>query len=93
MIDRCKNYPGIEPVEQFLHHYMRQKYVQDTEENEVSNDFDEIQTDFKQWITTDRTDLISMKPSSNSLTYFVKRQIKSPLTHLLQGHNRLPSIS
>ena len=48
MIDRCKNYPGIEPVDQFLHHYMRQKYVQDTEENEVSNDFDEIQTDFKQ---------------------------------------------
>ena len=49
MIHRCKNCPGIEPTEQFLHHYMRQKYVQDTEDNEVSNNFDEIETDFNNW--------------------------------------------
>ena len=30
-----------------------------------------------------------MKLSSNSLTYLVKRQIKSPPTHLLQGHNEM----
>ena len=89
MIYRCKNCPGIEPTEQSLHHYMRQKYVQDTEDNEVSNNFDEIETDFKKWITTDRTDLKSMKLSSNSLSYFLKRQIKSPPTHLLQGHNEM----
>ena len=47
MIYRCKDCPEIEPIEEFLHHYMRQKYVQDTEDNEVSNDFDEIETDLK----------------------------------------------
>ena len=42
MIHQCINFPGIEPVEQFLYHYMRQTDVQDTEDNENNDDFDEI---------------------------------------------------
>lgn len=36
-----------------LYHYIRQTYVQDTEDNEDSGDFDEVEIDFTQWTTTD----------------------------------------
>ena len=40
MIHQCKDYPGTKVVEQFLYHYMRQTDVQDTEDDEDSDEFD-----------------------------------------------------
>ena len=42
---------------------MSQTDVQDTEDNEDSYDFDEVEIDFKQWTTTDQNNLTSMKLS------------------------------
>ena len=54
MIHQCKNFISTEPVEQFLYHFMRQRDVQDTEDNEDNDDINEIETDCKQWTTTDQ---------------------------------------
>ena len=57
MVHRCKNCPGIEAAEQFLEQYLNQGH----EEEEFVGDEDEEMIDFKQWTTTDRTDLVTMR--------------------------------
>ena len=58
MIHRCNNCPGIEAAENFLQQNMTQTHGQEYENDE---DEEERTIDFKQWTTTDRTDLLTMK--------------------------------
>ena len=51
--NRCKNGLGIELVEQFLYHYMKQPYIQGTDDNKDIDGFDEVKIVFKLWATID----------------------------------------
>ena len=49
MIHRCDNCRGTEPVTHFLQHYM--KNAPNSEEDEDSDEFQEMEIEFKQWTT------------------------------------------
>lgn len=65
--NRCKNCLGIELVEQFLYHYMKQPYIQGTDDNKDIDGFDEVKIVFKLWATIDWNDLTSLKLSLSKL--------------------------
>ena len=64
-----------------LYHYIRQTYVQDTEDNEDSGDFDEVEIDFTQWTTTDWTDTTSMKLSLSLFINLLYGKIDKIISH------------
>ena len=58
MIHRCNVCPGIQVVQNFLMQFF--KKAQEPEEYFESDENEELTIDFKQWIRTDRTDLLTM---------------------------------
>ena len=64
MIHQCDKCLGSKPVEVFLHKHLDHGHLQahsvDTDKDGISCDNEEIDIEFKQWITTDGTDLVYM---------------------------------
>lgn len=58
MIHRCNVCPGIQVVQNFLMQFL--KKAQEPEEYFESDENEELTIDFKKWIRTDRTDLLTV---------------------------------
>ncbi|XP_047129865.1 uncharacterized protein LOC124809907 [Hydra vulgaris] len=57
MIHRCNSCPGIQAAQNFLQQYLTQN---DDPEEQYDSDENEQSVDFKQWATTDRTELLTI---------------------------------
>ena len=60
MVHSCEKFPGIALVEQHLKNQVKQ-IDRGASEDLVNNDNDDFEIDFKQWMTTYHTELISQE--------------------------------
>ena len=65
MVHRCPQCPGINP----LIKYLNDSLLQLDPDNKSDNEEDNIQISFKQWTTTDRTELVAR---CESVTDFIE---------------------
>ena len=89
MICRCNLCPGIQAAYNFLMQFLKQ--IQEPEEDFESDKNEELTTDFKQWTTRNKTDLLTMKHSLNKFIELLsekKNSTKLLHTSLLQSHKQ-----
>ena len=79
MIHRCNLCPAIQVVQNFLMQFLKQ--AQEPEEYFESDENEELTIDFKQWTTTDRTDLLTMKLSLNEFIEFLCEKLDKITSH------------
>ena len=91
MIHRCNLCPGIQVVQNFLMQFLKQ--AQEPEEYFESDENEELTTDFKQWTTTDRIDLLTMKLSLNEFIELVCEKLPIKSFQLKQCSNSVSNQS
>ncbi|XP_065684929.1 uncharacterized protein LOC136097009 [Hydra vulgaris] len=78
MIHRCNSCPGIQHAQNYFQQYLAQN---DDPKEQYDSDENEQSVDFKQWTTTDRTELLTIKLPLNEFIELLCEKLDNITSH------------